>query len=96
MMNKLIVLLAAAAASVSAERACGAPEPTEAQIAQAKTFYAQEQELRAAGNTTRAAAAADITVNTYFHVVATSKTTAGGYLSVCADPNHFLLHSLEG
>lgn len=82
MMNKLVLLVTAAAAGAAAQRACGTTEPTEAQIAQAKIFQAQEKELRLAGNTTRAAAAADITVNTYVHVVASSETTAGGYLSV--------------
>lgn len=82
MMNKLVLLIATAAAGATAQRACGTTEPTEAQIAQAKIFQAQEKELRLAGNTTRAAAAADITINTYFHVVASSRTTAGGYLSV--------------
>lgn len=82
MLHKLVLLMAAAAAGVIAERACGTPEPTEAQIAMAKIFQAKEKETRLAGNTTRAAAAADITVNTYFHVVASSRTTAGGYLTV--------------
>lgn len=94
MMNKLVLLLAAAAGAL-AERACGTPEPTEAQIAQAKIFQAQEQEARLAGNTTRMAAAADITVNTYFHVVASSRTTAGGYLSVCEPLYTNLLHARE-
>lgn len=90
MMNKLVLLLAAAAGAL-AERACGTPEPTEAQIAQAKLFQAQEKEMRLAGNTTRLAAAADITVNTYFHVVASARTTAGGYLTVGGSP--LLLHT---
>lgn len=83
MMNKLVLLVAAAAAGAFADRLCGTPEPTEAQIAEAKALYVKEQATRLAGNTTRQLAAADITVNTYFHVVASSQTTAGGYLSVC-------------
>lgn len=79
--NQLLAL-AMAAVGVVGERACGTPEPTEAQIAQAKIFQAQEREARLAGNATTFAAAATIEVNVYFHVVAASQTTAGGYLSV--------------
>lgn len=79
MQAKQLFALAMAAVGVVAER-CGAPEPTEAQLAKAKSFLAQEQAARLAGNFT--SAAATIEVNVYFHVVAASSTTAGGYLSV--------------
>lgn len=82
MQAKQLLLLAMAAVGVVGERACGTPEPTEEQIAQAKTFLALEKEARLAGNATTFAAAATISVNVYFHVVAASQTTAGGYLSV--------------
>lgn len=79
MQARELLVLAMAAMGVVAER-CGAPEPTEAQLAQAKSFLAQEQEARLAGNLTTAAAT--IGVNVYFHVVASSQTAAGGYLTV--------------
>lgn len=80
MQIKSLLFAALAVSGAAAQRACGAPEPTQEQIATAKAFLALEQEARLAGNFS--AAAASIEVNVYFHVVASSKTTAGGYLSV--------------
>ncbi|KAI1372776.1 Metalloprotease [Hypoxylon crocopeplum] len=59
-------------------RLCGTPEPTEAQIAASKAMLAKEREQRAKGEFN---ALASITVNTYFHVVASSTSISGGYLT---------------
>ncbi|KAI2613426.1 Metalloprotease [Hypoxylon sp. NC1633] len=59
-------------------RLCGTPEPTEKQIAASQAFLAKEQELRAKGE---GRALASFTVNTYFHVVAASRSAADGYLT---------------
>ncbi|KAH8896425.1 metalloprotease, partial [Thozetella sp. PMI_491] len=72
------LVFAALAATVSAQRRCGAPSPTEEQVAQAKAFAVQEAAARVAGNVT---ARATINVNVYFHVLATSTSVSGGYLS---------------
>lgn len=80
MFFKYVVLAALAAAHAVAERACGAPEPTEEEIAIAKSFYQIEKEARLAGNAT--SAAATIEVNAYFHVLASSNSASGGYLTV--------------
>lgn len=74
------LLSALAAVGVIAQRQCGAPEPTTEQIESAKSLFKVESAARLAGNAT--SLAADITVNTYFHVVASARTTAGGYLTV--------------
>lgn len=80
MLFKAALLTALAACHAAAQRACGAPEPTEEEIAIAKSFYQIEKEARLAGNAT--SAAATIEVNTYFHVLATSTSASGGYLTV--------------
>lgn len=82
MFFKSVFLAALAASHAVAQRACGAPEPTEEEIAIAKSFYQIEKEARLAGNAT--SAAATITVNTYFHVLAASSSASGGYLTVRA------------
>lgn len=80
MLFKAVFLTGLAASHAVAQRVCGAPEPTEEEIAIAKSFYEVEKEARLAGNAT--SAAATIVVNTYFHVLATSNSAAGGYLTV--------------
>lgn len=82
-MKNIIFALGALVAScvATAPRSCGAPEPTEEQIALAKNFYKIEQEARLAGNA--AAASQTIEVNVYFHVLSTSNATEDGYISVC-------------
>lgn len=80
MLFKAVFLAALAATHAAAQRACGAPEPTEEEIAIAKQFYQIEKEARLAGNAT--SAAATISVNVYFHVLATANSAAGGYLTV--------------
>lgn len=82
MLFKTIFLTALAAYQAAAQRACGTAEPTEEEIAIAKQFYQIEQEARLAGNATSALATID--VNVYFHVLATSTSASGGYLTVSA------------
>lgn len=77
---KAVFLAALAATHAVAQRACGSPEPTEEQIAIAKSFYQVEKEARLAGNAV--SAAATIAVNVYFHVLASSNSASGGYLTV--------------
>ncbi|KAJ0114211.1 hypothetical protein N8I77_006999 [Diaporthe amygdali] len=79
MLPKSIFIAALAASHAVAQRACGAPEPTEEQIAIAKALYQIEKDARLAGNAT--SALATVEVNTYFHVLASSTSTSGGYLS---------------
>lgn len=57
---------------------CGTPRPSEAQIATSNRLAQKEAEARAAGNF---ATRATIEVDTYFHVVASSKSESDGYLS---------------
>lgn len=66
-------------ASGNSTRLCGTPEPTEKQIAASKAMLEKEKEMRAKGESR---ALASFSVNTYFHVVASSRTVAGGYLTV--------------
>lgn len=99
MLFKSIFLTAIAASHAVAQRSCGTPQPTEEEIALAKTFYQIEREARLAGNAK--SAAATIEVNVYFHVLATSTSASGGYLTVRASswpvsgPDHHLLTALE-
>lgn len=79
-MQNILSILAGLVATAVAQRTCGAPQPTEQQIAQAKAFYAIEQEARAAVN--YSSAAQTIEVNTYFHVLSTSNAVKDGYISV--------------
>ncbi|KAK7697702.1 hypothetical protein SLS64_013258 [Diaporthe eres] len=79
MLFKAALLTALAASHAVAQRACGAPEPTDEEIAISKSFYQVEKAARLAGNAT--SAAATIEVNTYFHVLATSTSASGGYLT---------------
>lgn len=66
---------------VSDARTCGVPHPTEEQLATSMKMAAQEAQ-HLAENGTSFKALATINVNVYFHVVAASKTVAGGYLTV--------------
>ncbi|KAI1248649.1 hypothetical protein MGN70_009849 [Eutypa lata] len=78
MQIKAALLAGLAATSAAAQRACGAPTPTDEQIEVAKLFAEQEAAVRIAGNSTRRAA---INVNVYFHVLASSTSVSGGYIS---------------
>lgn len=60
-------------------RICGTPEPTVAQMAASEAMLARERELRAKGEFR---ALASFSVNTYFHVVASSTSASAGYLTV--------------
>ncbi|KAL2130453.1 hypothetical protein VTI74DRAFT_6382 [Chaetomium olivicolor] len=57
---------------------CGAPEPDEEHIKISQGFAAKEAHVFAAGNFT---AQAVTTVDVYFHVVASSTSISGGYLT---------------
>ncbi|KAI0135869.1 Metalloprotease [Daldinia grandis] len=59
-------------------RRCGTPEPTEAQIAASQAMLAKEREMRAKGESR---ALRSISVNTYFHVVASSTSIGDGYIT---------------
>ncbi|RYP63826.1 hypothetical protein DL771_009109 [Monosporascus sp. 5C6A] len=72
------LLLGLAASGTVAHRGCGAPSPTAEQIEIAQHFAATEEAARIAGNSSRKA---PISVNVYFHVLASSNSASGGYLS---------------
>ncbi|ORY56354.1 uncharacterized protein BCR38DRAFT_355844 [Pseudomassariella vexata] len=78
MQFKSLLLGALAATSALAYRACGAPDPTEDQMEVAHSFSIQEEAARIAGNVTKRA---DINVKVYFHVLASSTSVSGGYIS---------------
>lgn len=80
MQIKSVLVAGLAASGAAAQRACGAPSPTPEQIEVAKHFAAEEEAARVAGNST--SARASINVNVYFHVLASSNSASGGYLSV--------------
>lgn len=76
------LFLAAFAASTAFAQAevCGTKEPTEEQILIAQNFQLQEEAARIEGNVS---IQATIAVKVYFHVLATSTSVSGGYLTVC-------------
>lgn len=59
---------------------CGAPEPHDEHIKISQKFAAEEAAFAASGNISIQAVT---TVETYFHVVAASKSVSGGYITVC-------------
>ena len=59
-------------------RACGTGEPTD----EHKKISQQFSVLEAANNSTTSKAAATITVDAYFHIVAASTSVADGYATV--------------
>ncbi|KAI1097983.1 Metalloprotease [Jackrogersella minutella] len=65
-------------APVNVTKLCGTPEPTESQLAAAQAMYVKEKEDRENG---LFRALASISVNTYFHVVASSESLDDGYLT---------------
>ncbi|KAI0965278.1 metalloprotease [Xylaria arbuscula] len=71
-------LLATASASFNSTRLCGTPEPTEQQLAQSRAMLELERIALSKGE---ARARAGFTVNAYFHVVASSTSLSGGYLT---------------
>lgn len=75
------LMATAAVARVLEQRAvrrCGAPEPSEEILEMSKLFAKQEGAARKAGDVKLAATAVDV----YVHVLASSNSVAGGYLSV--------------
>ena len=64
---------------------CGAPEPHAEHIRISEKFAAQEAAAAAAGSF---AAEAVTTIDTYFHVVASSTALSDGYLTVSDLPCH--------
>ncbi|KDN67418.1 putative metalloprotease [Colletotrichum sublineola] len=77
-LTSLFVSALAAASTALAQRSCGTPSPTEEQTEVAQRLQFQEENARVAGNATRLA---PITVNVYWHVIASSNSVSGGYLS---------------
>ncbi|KAI1128645.1 metalloprotease [Nemania abortiva] len=71
-------LLATASAQFNVTRLCGTPEPTTQQKAESYAMLERERIALAKGNNR---ALAGFTVNTYFHVVASSNSASGGYLT---------------
>jgi hypothetical protein len=59
---------------------CAAPEPDAEHRRISQMFAAQEAEVAASGNFTMMAT---VTIDTYFHVVASSTSLSGGYVTVC-------------
>lgn len=80
MQIKSLLLSLLATTSAVAKRSCGTPQPTEEQNLLAQNLQILESEARAAGNSSRLAAAT-INVNVYWHVVASSNSVSGGYLT---------------
>ncbi|GKT91485.1 metalloprotease [Colletotrichum tofieldiae] len=74
----LLVSALAAASTALAQRSCGTPHPSEEQIEVAQRLQLKEDNARVAGNATRLA---PITVNIYWHVIASSNSVSGGYLT---------------
>jgi hypothetical protein len=68
-------------------RTCGTPHPTEEQLEVSRQMAVQEAAFLAENGTNFKAQAA-INANVYFHVVASAKTVAGGYLTVSRDLAH--------
>ncbi|KAI1206868.1 Metalloprotease [Annulohypoxylon truncatum] len=65
-------------AAGNATRLCGTPDPTPEQIATSEAMLKKERELRAKGEFR---ALASFTVDTYFHVVASSTSVDDGYIT---------------
>ncbi|KAI0407426.1 metalloprotease [Xylaria palmicola] len=71
-------LLATASAQFNSTRLCGTPDPTPQQMAESRALLEKERIALAKGESR---ALAGFTVNTYFHVVASSTALSGGYLT---------------
>ncbi|KAI0143172.1 metalloprotease [Xylariaceae sp. FL1272] len=66
-------------AAANGTRLCGTPEPRQDQIAETLAMLEKERIAKANGEISKAAAG--FTVNLYFHVVASSTSASGGYLT---------------
>ncbi|KAL1602939.1 hypothetical protein SLS59_004594 [Nothophoma quercina] len=73
------LLFSLLASSAAAKRSCGTPNATEEQLQIAQNLQILEAEAGFADSSL--AAAATINVKVYWHVTATAKTVAGGYLT---------------
>ncbi|KAJ2990180.1 hypothetical protein NUW58_g3083 [Xylaria curta] len=71
-------LLATASAQLNVTRLCGTPDPTPQQMAETRAMLEKERIALAKGEQR---IQAGFTVNTYFHVVASSNSASGGYLT---------------
>ncbi|KAJ0162888.1 Extracellular metalloprotease [Colletotrichum tanaceti] len=76
--KSLLVSALVAASTAFAQRSCGTPHPTEEEVEFAQRLQLKEDNARVEGNATRLA---PITVNVYWHVIATSTSVSGGYLT---------------
>ncbi|KAI3317849.1 metalloprotease [Xylariaceae sp. AK1471] len=72
------LLATMAAAQFNTTRLCGTPEPTKQQLAESRAMLEKERIALAKGE---GRALATFNVNTYFHVVASSTSLSGGYLT---------------
>ncbi|KAI8300858.1 Extracellular metalloprotease [Colletotrichum sp. SAR11_240] len=79
MQLKSFLVAASMVASAFAKRTCGTDEPTEVDLQVAQDFKLMESSARLAGNGSRAAG--PIQINVYWHVVASSQSVSGGYLT---------------
>lgn len=68
-----------AASSTLGRRTCGTPPPTDEQNEVAKSFMQQESQARTLSLVSRATTS--FTVKVYWHVLATSNSVSGGYLT---------------
>ncbi|KAJ4368588.1 hypothetical protein N0V86_009495 [Didymella sp. IMI 355093] len=73
------LLFSLLASSAAAKRSCGTPNATEEQIQIAQNLQILESE--ASFGESSLAAAATINIKVYWHVTATAKTVAGGYMT---------------
>lgn len=70
---------ASASWSFNTTRLCGTPDPTAQQMAESLAMLEKERIALAKGEVKRQSG---FTVKTYFHVVASSNSASGGYLTV--------------
>jgi hypothetical protein len=68
-----------AATGALGRRTCGTPPPTDEQNEVAESFMVEESHARALGLSARATTS--ITIKVYWHVLATSSSVSGGYLT---------------
>lgn len=75
----------ASAAATPKPFGCGTSEPSADHVKISQKFAAQEKEFAASGGLS---IMATISVDVYFHVVASSTTVANGYITVCSPAAH--------
>ncbi|KAF2018239.1 extracellular metalloprotease [Aaosphaeria arxii CBS 175.79] len=84
MQFKTIIFSLLAASTVAAKRNCGTPSPSGEQTLLAQNLLLDEQAQLQAGNSSRLASVAaveSITINVYWHVIASARNVNGGYLA---------------